>query len=379
CKADRAAFFENVAQDIASRPAGELHVAVKRVMRPKRFRKASADPLPLLIDHTGAVCQSEAASRDAWRRHFSALEDGVTVSAAELGLFDGTDQVDIHHVPTIIDLEAAFRATSPDKACGPDMLPPALCHYFGADLAQLFWPMVLKTVFRSAEAALHRTMRSLAIDHWNRWALPMQIGGKRGCSAHFGHFASRAFMHVARSRACSAGVLFVDLAAAYYSVVRETITGDQLGERSISEIAATLHLSPEDLQLLSRHVAEDPVLCEQHAATLLTEVASEMHSHTWFVLAGDASLVRTHRGTRPGGALADVIFNILFGRVLQRRDSDELQGTGLSLPWDAVRNPFAIADASSPRITVQDVVFADDLASFVISPGAAGIRAALSN
>ncbi|CAE7583236.1 unnamed protein product, partial [Symbiodinium sp. CCMP2456] len=354
CRVDRAAYFDGVADSIQHSSRGGLHHAVKRVLRPKRFRKASADPLPLLYDKHGAVCESAAAAQDAWREHFSALEDGVTTTPQELAdscrrwhdRFEGTDTIEIQDVPTIHVLEKAFRTTSAQKACGPDLLPPAICHCFSSEMAQAFWPMMLKTVFRASEAvglkggllhhipkpnpalqhhcaghrgilvqsciskAVHRSMRGLATAQWLPHALPVQLGGRKGCSAHFGHFCTRAFLYSVRAQSCSAAVLFVDLAAAYYSVVRETILGPQLGDRSVCSIAASLGLSAPDLQMMQAHIAEHPVLQEQSAAPLFVELARELHSHTWFVLTNDNTLVRTHRGTRPGGALADVVFNL---------------------------------------------------------------------
>ncbi|CAE7745718.1 unnamed protein product, partial [Symbiodinium sp. CCMP2456] len=423
CRLDRSAFFSEVASDIASRPPGELHHAVKRVLKPKRFRRGSADPLPLLYKEDGTVCRSYDEVQQAWRHHFSTLEDGETVPASGLVSscwrwhdgFSGTDTIDLAQAPTPLSLEQAFRHTAAGKACGPDLIPPSLCHHFSSDMSLLFWPMALKTILRATEAvglkggllhhipkptaalhnrcsghrgilvqsciakALHRSMRALAVEQWIPHALPMQLGGRRGCAASFGHFCSRAFLSDTRSSGFSAGILFVDLAAAYYSVMRETVLGSGLGDRSVESIAASLHLTRDDLQLLSSHIAQHPVLLEQQARPLFLELARELHSHTWFVMAGDTAIVRTHRGTRPGGALADIVFNILFGRVLQRRDQADLAGTSPSIPWDGRYMPFEPCGQAAPALSTQDVVFADDLASFIVSPLADGMRQAVSN
>ena len=425
CRADRAAYFSAVAEEIANSRPGELHQSVKKVMRPKRFRKDSADPLPILHHSDGTLCRTADDAQRAWRDHFSALEDGLPVSTAQLvsscrkrqDAFEGDDSVEVLHVPPLRTLENSFRATSARKACGPDLLPPALCHHFSTELSLLFWPLMLKTVLQATEAAglkggllhhipkpnsalqgrceghrgilvqsciskaIHRSMRDLAMDQWLPHALPFQIGGRRGCSAHFGHYCSRAFLDVMRTESRPAGVLFVDLAAAYYRVVRETVLGNRLGDRSVEDIAASLHLSPDDLQLLHEHIRDHPVLREQDSAPLFTEVARELHSHTWFVLAHDRQLVQTHRGTRPGGALADIIFNLLFSRVLRRRSQAAGAIQAPKVAWDGERAPFPTSSGKKPVsfVEVQDVVFADDLASFVSTDRADQLRPALGN
>ena len=49
-------------------------------------------------------------------------------------------------------LEATFRQFAPRKAAGPDRLPPDLGRLFSCNVAELFWPVLLKSVLQSAEA-----------------------------------------------------------------------------------------------------------------------------------------------------------------------------------------------------------------------------------
>ena len=107
-------------------------------------------------------------------------------------------------------------------------------------LTDLFWPLLLKTMCRAAEPAglkggilfhiskgkpglqntcdalskvFHRSLPGLAVRRWSRDALPLQLGGRAGCSAVFGHLCSRSLLSFARQRGLWAGLLFVDLAS----------------------------------------------------------------------------------------------------------------------------------------------------------------------
>ena len=130
--------------------------------------------------------------------------------------------------------------------------------------------------------ALHRAFRGQFVSHWCRHSLPLQVGGKVGCSANFGHLVSRAVLHFARVQHMSAGLLFLDLASAYYAVIRETVVGGGLSDLPIAEVAKALELSPDDLQYLAHLVDSEPILHTQKAHPALTALAREVHAQTWF-------------------------------------------------------------------------------------------------
>ncbi|CAE7890796.1 unnamed protein product [Symbiodinium microadriaticum] len=330
--------------------------------------------------------------------------------------FEGTDQVNVRHLPTWAHLHDAFRHAPPHKAAGPDLLPPALCRVFSQRLTELFWPIMMKAVLRANEAVglkggvlhriakpnavsnttagfrgilvqsclskvLHRAVRHLAVDHWNGHAQPMQIGGRQGCPADFGQFCSRAYLAYAKAHSRSAAILFVDISAAYYGVIREAVLGAQGQSRPVEALASSLGLSRDDLQRLQRYIDDEPVLRLQDADDVFSEVANELHRSTWFLLSGDTQLVETFRGTRPGGSLADIVFNILFSKVLDRRDRSAFQQHVPAVPWSGIRSPWPAPakDAAGCRLTeVSDVIYADDLASFLGCDRAADLPHALS-
>ena len=148
-----------LAEEVDAAGPQELHQQVRRVLKPKRYRRPGADPLPLLLRQDGSVCQTYEESLAAWRTHFGDLEDGVPVSASELVqacrarqvAFTGTDLVDIREVPTFRQFECSIRASAPGKAAGPDLLPPALLKYHSHSVADLLWPLLLKVIFSGGQ------------------------------------------------------------------------------------------------------------------------------------------------------------------------------------------------------------------------------------
>ena len=426
CKTDKAEHLAALSDEVAKAPTAEIHRAVQRVVRPRKFRKAANDPLPRLLKSDGTFCNTSAEVADTWRDHFRVLEGGVLVDANELErrcrLFqrsaDRPDALAITGLPSWTTLESAFRHSAPRKASGPDLLPPAICRSFSASLTELFWPLLLKSICYAAEPVgmkggvmfhinkgkpgsqsdcashrgilaqsclskvFHRSLRGLVVHHWSRHSMPLQIGGKSGCSAAFGHLCSRSVLSFARASQMSAGLLFVDLQSAYYAVIRETVLGGGLSDRPLGEVASALGLDSDDLQLLKHYAEDEPVLQQQDACPMLLAMARELHRQTWFVLAGDSQshIVETQRGTRPEGTLADVLFNVLFAKVLSRRRQAGDSPLSPQIPWSGERNPFPVESrARSQVLTVTDIAYADDLCTPVVCANASHLRGAVSS
>ena len=422
CRQDKAAHMVALSEEIGQAPSQEVHRAVQRVLKPRKFRRASNDPLPALERPDGSLCLTAAEVIATWHEHFSALEGGVETSAEKLVRCCQASQAAVvlpekvspHSLPSWLDLERAFRHSAPRKAAGPDLVPPALCRVFSAQLTELFWPLLIKSMCRVAEPAglkggilyhiskgkpglqrtcdahrgilaqsciskaFHRSLRKLVVQHWTLHALPLQLGGRAGCSAVFGHLCSRSLLEFAKSVRMSAGLLFVDLASAYYAVIRQTILGPGLSDRPLPELAASLGLDSEDLQMLRYYVEQEPILQQQEAGAQLTALARELHQQTWFILDGDDKTIETQRGTRPGGTLADVLFNVLFGKVLARRQALSMQDMFPRVPWDGCRTPFPADLTAAPKVCITDIVYADDLCTPVICPRACQLRPAVS-
>ena len=378
CKRDKAAHVAALADEVASAPCQAVHKAVHKLIRPRKFRRSTADPLPVLERVDGTLCTSSDEVTSTWREHFRVLEGGVVRQPAQIVLRcrrmqaqgQAPDVLDADRLPTWLSLESAFRRSAPRKAAGPDLIPPSLCRTFSTQMAEAFWPLLLKSMCKVAEPAglkggilfhidkgkpsnrrtcdshrgilaqsciakaFHRSIRRLVVDFWEPRALPLQLGGRAGCSAVFGHLCSRSLLWFARAHQLSMGLVFMDLASAYYAVIRETVLGGGLTDRPISELAGALGLSDEDLQQLKLYVEQEPIMAHEGASAHLTALARELHQQTWFSLAEDSCLIQTERGTRPGGALADTIFTILFGRVLQRRQQGMQRDFVPRVPWN---------------------------------------------
>ena len=160
CRRDRAAFLASLADEAEAAPPGQVHTAIKKVLRPKKFRRGGPQPLPRLKRPDGTLCTTADAVADEWRRHFAALEGGASISVPDLVTgcacrqrSQGTmTQVPAQEMPSFCDLVSSLRGMQPHRASGPDMLPPSLCARFALPVARLLWPILLKSILFSTES-----------------------------------------------------------------------------------------------------------------------------------------------------------------------------------------------------------------------------------
>ena len=155
--------------------------------------------------------------------------------------------------------------------------------------------------------------------------------------------------------------------------------GKDLTNVPLEEVTSSLHLTNEDLQLLRMYVDQEVILNEDGDESLLQAVAREVHTHTRFWLHQDHKLVLTRRGTRPGSSWADVLFGILFAKVLRRRGAFTELGLCPQIAWTGRREVVAF-DARKRHdscIPVQDVVYADDLATCILVRSATELPGAI--
>ena len=220
--------------------------------------------------------------------------------------------------------------------------------------------------------AIHRSFRPRLYEHVVTHAPPLLLGGRKGASAVFGSHLTRAFAQWCSEHKQPACILHADVASAYYNSVRD-LTAQRLDAdgRPVDSLA-TAHL-PADANVADT-LASGSAFRARGASPWLESLAAEMHRGSWFALRGDHVPVVTHRGSRPGSSLADIMYSAGVGRIIARRDSlraaDPNAGQVPRIPWDG-RRDLSPTGAPTHWISLSDVIWADDLAAcFLLSDSA---------
>ncbi|CAE7489937.1 unnamed protein product, partial [Symbiodinium necroappetens] len=400
-------------RDVQANTPGSFQ-ALNRLLSLKQKKPFAPEVLPEVLDADGRVCETPAEATQRWRTYFGDMESGVQkdadcvyqVVAARQGLAWPLPE-DVTEIPGPAELCKAMAHTQLNKASGPDGIPGEAFKAMPAALSSLVLPLVLKLGLSGEEAAglkgalltwlykfkgarnlctsyraimllptltkvIHRSFRPRLYKHVVTHAPPLLLGGRKGASAVFGSHLTRAFAQWCSEQKQPACILYADVASAYYNSVRD-LTAQRLDVdgRPVDSLAIA-NLPADDN--VADTLASGSAFRSKGASPWLESLAAEMHRGSWFALRGDHIPVVTHRGSRPGSSLADIMYSAGVGCIIAKRDSlrtaDPNAGRVPCIPWDG-RRDVSPAGAPTQWPSLSDVIWADDLAAcFLLSDSA---------
>ena len=145
--------------------ASDIIKQLRRFTGPTNPRKQRHQPLPMIKDSAGHICQYPAEALQAWVDFFMKMEGGRRVTfqdlraqwLADLQHFASDNlTIDISELPTLTDLECSFRRVACGKAQGPDLISGDLCHFQPAPLALACYSQLAKLVCHGQEPLEHK-------------------------------------------------------------------------------------------------------------------------------------------------------------------------------------------------------------------------------
>lgn len=150
---DKQDHLSRLADEAAHSSATQIYAKLRALGVCGKRKRRAITPLPM-VHHD----DPQVDSHDIWRQHFERLEDGVECDPA--ALLADCDRIQrerptilpaVEELPTLLELEHAFRANSRGKACFFDGVPTELAHHFPQFLASHFFPLLLKQALLIAE------------------------------------------------------------------------------------------------------------------------------------------------------------------------------------------------------------------------------------
>ena len=334
------------------------------VLQPKKmiYKHAAklVKPLPGLRDNEGNWQFSRANIAQAWQGQFSKIENAEAVDFQDL-LARSRPQVevrnvkDLHAIPTLLDVEKALGALNKAKATGLDGLGAELYQKGCTNMAKRIYPLVLKMGLRcqgvpeltggwllplfknkgSAQAmtgyraillepvlarAISKAWRPMLEKGLQATACPMQWGGRSGLSIEALHLQVRMWQADARKRHLSHFLLFIDIKSAFYSVVKEMLTGNE-GGCDVKVIFQRMGLPLSAWDEFQRNVNDENIIFKATHSSLLARSTQAMLSHTWFIIPDGGAIQAPMTGSRPGDPKADLLFSFVMTHILRRLNS----------------------------------------------------------
>ena len=415
CSADdKAAYISRIGTEAAAQNNTDIFATLRKLSVGSGFRKKSLAPLPLLKSDDGVVLQSWESRDDRWREHCASMEAGILTTTDSLlnsSRKTSFKRLQIHpdhdvtSIPSLRDLEGAFRRIRPRKTPGVDNIRSDLCSLAASDLAWKYHSLLTKMVTTYSEPmqmkggvlvsawksgsmgdvdsyrslllsshvgkALRRTLRPRMVELYTTVAPSLHVSVKAGGNVTHASHALRGYLNASQKLKRSTAILYLDIKSAYYRVIRQLASNLTTCDADIARVMQHFELEPEEMHHLLHEIKQKSAL--QHAGADVHDelLIEELLQHTWFTTCTKRTMTESLAGTPPGDGMADVVFSFVFQRLLSKVHEDLqdlLSWAGpINMPEVGITVPANTTMDLPPMI---EVVWADDLAFALSAPTA---------
>ena len=329
------------------------------VNRDKGFKVSR--PLPALdLSETNPFENTRRRYLRVWELHFASIESSRLADREEFMDFARSQQTltlvpgfSLAEVPCVLDFERAIRGLSWKKAPGFDGLG-AECwqsdmegcrrHIYALFLkatARRFLPIQFRGGFliplfknrgsmsdpasfrgillqNTCAKVFAKTWRTQLAAHLDRQAAPLQLGCRKGLGVMCAHLPLRLHLDSCMATGQSMAVIFIDVKAAYYSVVKELYNAHPPcnSEKFLAALFHRLRLPPEALADFVDYVGQTCLTEDAGINETLSAMIQCTLEKSWYQLPTSPDLYAPATGTRPGDPLADVLFGFAMADVL---------------------------------------------------------------
>ena len=289
----------------------------------------------------------------------------------------------------------AIRKLRRGKACGPNDMPPDLIKaggpmfamqmacltnkviahaheptsWRGGKLIPLYKgkgcphdPASFRSIFISDFTAklYHACLRRPLEQVWHESMHSMQFGGRAGCGVDLPHHFLQMHQCWARHFKKPAAIVFFDMKAAFYSVLRQALTSCTDANNAFQFAMSQLGLSEKEVGDILQAVANENAVAG--ASSHVERLVHDTMTGTFFTVEGIDTPVATQKGTRPGDPIGDLLFNLTMSRILAEMKDLVLDSQTAEWFGDPARcRDFSVPEALPAR-GFADVSFVDDCA-----------------
>lgn len=157
-RAEKRTFLDGLVKEAAQMNVSDVFSALRSIL-PNKKSKSISRPLPQVKKLDGTLTTNKEDLEQRWNEHFSELEAGHTIGLQDLIYQTAARQQaqlkpssqSLGELPTRQLLEAAFRKVRTRRAPGPDLVPSELLAIAPAEMARIFYPLLLKFSLRLEE------------------------------------------------------------------------------------------------------------------------------------------------------------------------------------------------------------------------------------
>ena len=371
------------------RHATDKAFATLRRMGAGSKKKLVVQALPVVRGKDGQPATTATQASNIWLSHFGREECAAIVPLEHaqiiLDLLPPLQCEGIGVLPeddvfllSLADFQTACSSARP-SAASLDGITGRLLAAFGPELAELYFPVVVKAILRLEEPQqwkggsywqiwkrsgdpswpIHsravmvspqvgKKFRSLVrtplADALPSYAGDSQFGGIAGRGVDLAGLAIRTFQNIAELKNTSIMFLLIDVVQAFYKSVRQLVMQTGLSLDHLALLLKTTGLPPTALhRLLERIRASDTSLVMAGVSPHVRALVASSYQGSWFHYPGSSLVAYSTIGTDPGQQLGDVIFNFIMAECMQHA-KDQLQHMDLDFQSASLARRVAGAD-----------------------------------
>ncbi|CAE7236785.1 unnamed protein product [Symbiodinium sp. CCMP2592] len=390
---DRRAYLQQLASEVSLqdvRNPKRLYAAVRKAFPTTRpAKRSSIKALPAVETPSGELAVTAEDRIATWRDHFAAQETGKAITSTQyiehmrnLPTGTGPCLFDIRALPTLGEVEAITLTLRTGRAAGADSITSELLQLHVPTTARQLFAVFLKAtagirepvLFRGGELVclakkagatlrcssyrsilissvpgkvLHRRLRGQLIERLQASRPALQAGAIPNEGIEHISLAAQSFMHLHEARREPWALVFYDVQAAFYSIIRELITPHTHTDEGLLELLHRMALPPAAVIELRDKLHGLALLPQLKTSPHVTALVQDLYKGTWFRITGSALLTLTERGTRPGDPAADAVFGLAMSALLRSIDT-AMASAGLIPHVPTVDVPHQWADTSDP-------------------------------
>ena len=363
-------------------------------------RKAKA--FSMVRTDNGHTATTPKEARETWMTHVSKRVGGTPVSLgahfqdnwdrrrgaldAPLSLIDSADA-----------LANEILALPPDRATGSDGIPIRAVRATLGQFADRFFPLYAKvqcwrhvpvrflggvcqelykgfekgsiedpkayrTVVMEDHLAklLPRPLRRALVSIWTKNGGAHQAGMRPGAGVEFAQLALDTFGHWCRKERSAGGALFVDVSAAFDTVLHQLLFETQLAPPAIADLLRTLGVHNKYIDMILDRVATlKPILAAANVPDDLAEITASFIAGAWYSVEGVELVLPLIRGSRPGNSIAYVLFEHTSAALLGELNT-EMTRRDLAVCLPSCDSPLWFHDHLTIERHLGDETYVDD-------------------
>ena len=396
-------------------PGYKILGALRQFGLGSRRKKKQRAPPPGIKSAQGAWICGRADLDSAWLKFFGDMEAGTILPTTTFLDAAGVRQstaaedltFDLAALPTLFEIEQAFRSMVSGKACGLDLLPPEVFKANPQKLARAYLPLMMKSCLQlvqplawtggvlfelykgsgahqlqenhrsiflasCAGKSLHKILRAKVNDAIGGTLDGLHCGSRKHAPVTLPALAVQLLCRQHKAQNQSFGVFLLDVKCAYYSIVREVAIGGVESDRQVEQLFHRFQLSGMDIATLKEIIRNGGTMVEAGLREHLTAIVRSTYSYTWFVTrhGSHERLCHTVAGSRPGANFADLVFAFIYARILQNlRDAVSAQDAALRVGFSGIRSLWASPGRRHVEEVCVDASWADDTAAVAGNAG----------